>query len=62
MFHRYNNRYFLAEVWSGGDSVGRKLTRSRHERAIERELASISSKSEFAQSTYAIVEIAAAVR
>lgn len=62
VFHRYNNRYFLAEVWSGGDNVGRKLTRSRHERAIERELASIPSKSEFAQSTYAIVEIAAAVR
>jgi hypothetical protein len=62
VFHRYGERYFLAEVWSGSDSSGRQLLRSREERAIERELASISSKSETAKATYEIVEVVAALR
>jgi hypothetical protein len=62
VFHRYGQNYFLAEVWKGGDSFGKKLQRSRQERAIERELASIISKSELAQSTYEIVELVAVVR
>ena len=62
VFHRYGQRYFLAEVWSGGDSAGRKLFRSRQERAIERELAAIVSKAEFAGNTYETVELLAVVR
>ncbi len=62
MFHRYGERYFLAEVWSGANSTGRELTKSRQERAIERELASISSKRGVAQSTYELVEVVAALR
>jgi hypothetical protein len=62
VFHRYGERYFLAEVWSGADSTGRQLVKSRQERAIERELASIPSKSELAQSTYETVEIVAVLR
>jgi hypothetical protein len=59
VFHRYGQRYFLAEVWNGADKVGRQLMKSRDELAIERELASISSKSEMAQSCYETVEVLA---
>ena len=59
VFRRYADRYFLAEVWSAGDNSGRQLMKSKQERAIERELASVPSKSEWAQSGYQIVEIAA---
>jgi hypothetical protein len=59
VFRRYADRYFLAEVWSAGDTSGRQLMKSKQERAIERELASVPSKSEWAQSGYQIVEIAA---
>jgi hypothetical protein len=58
VFHRYGERYFLAEVWNG-DNIGRELAKSKQERAIERELAGIPSKSELAQSTYATVVVAA---
>lgn len=58
VFHRYGQRYFLAEVWKGGDSTGRQLLKSRQERAIERELASLSPKSESGQNLYEIVEVA----
>ncbi|MFN2514741.1 MAG: hypothetical protein ABR556_00880 [Pyrinomonadaceae bacterium] len=58
VFHRYGQRYFLAEVWKG-DSTGRQLLKSRQERAIERELASLSPKSESGQNLYEIVEVAA---
>ena len=56
VFHRYGERYFLAEVWTG-ESSGRQLLKSKQERAIEHELASIPSKSGSAQVTYERVEI-----
>ena len=59
VFHRYGDRYFLAEVWNGGDSTGLELLKSRQERALQHELASISPKSEPGQSLYEIVEVAA---
>jgi len=34
VFHRYGNQYFLAQVWSAGNSEGRELPRSRAEREI----------------------------
>ena len=61
VFHRYGHNYFLAEVWSG-ESTGRELTKSKQERAIERELASIPSKRELAQSTYETVVVIAVLR
>jgi hypothetical protein len=61
IFHRYGQNYFLAEVWSG-ESTGRQLLKSKHERAIERELASIPSKSDLAQSTYETIEVVAVLR
>ena len=59
VFRRYADQYFLAEVWSDGDTSGRELQKSKRERALQRELASIPSKGEWAQSGYEIVDIAA---
>jgi hypothetical protein len=61
VFHRYGQRNFLAQVWTGENS-GRALTKSKQERAVERELALIHSKSELAQSTYEIIEVVAMLR
>jgi len=61
VFHRYGQNYFLAEVWNG-ESTGRKILKSKHERAAERELASIPSKSDLAQSTYETIEVVAVPR
>ena len=58
VFHRYGQRYFLAEVWTGAGNTGRQLIKSRQERAIERELATIASKTELSESCYEIVEVA----
>jgi len=62
VFHRYGQRYFLAEVWNGTDATGRQLLQSQEERAIERELASISATNETAKNTYEIVEVVASLR
>ena len=50
VFHRYGQRYFLAEVWSG-DKAGRQLMKSRDELDFECEGADLSSKSEQARSS-----------
>ncbi len=62
VFHRYGERYFLAEVWSGGENTGRQLLKSKQEKNIEGQLAMIFSKSELAHSRYEVVEIVAMVR
>lgn len=62
VFHRYGQRYFLSEVWTAGERTGRQLQKSGEERAIEGQLAAISSKSELARSSYETVEIVAMVR
>ena len=62
VFHRYGQRYFLSEVWTQGERTGRQLLKSSAERAIEGQLAAISSKSELARSSYERVEIVAMVR
>jgi hypothetical protein len=61
VFHRYGQRYFLAEVWNGIDKAGRQLLKSSEERAIERELGNIA-KSESPKDTYETIEIVAALR
>ena len=61
VFHRYGERYFLAEVWTGAGDEGRQLMKSRQERAIEKEhsrLAKLSGQSP--RPTYETVEIAIA--
>jgi len=37
VFHRYGNTYFLYEVWTGGEYIGRELPISRAERVVRRE-------------------------
>lgn len=61
VFHRYGQSYFLAEVWDG-QSTGRQIVKSRQERAIERELASIPSRSELARNTCETIEVVAVLR
>ncbi len=62
VFHRYGQNYFLSEVWSGGESTGRQLLKSKQERTMESQLAAISSKSELAVNNYETIEIVAMVR
>ena len=58
VFHRYGNRYFLAEIWSPGERQGQKLKKSQEERSIENEMAIISSKTDTVARTFERVEIA----
>jgi len=63
VFHRYGQRYFLAEVWNGEGRTGRKLAPCRQERAIQKELSSIASMSNKpAQRAYETVEVVATVQ
>ena|SRR5688572_19915976 len=56
VFHRYGQRYFLAEVWGAGDSNGRRVTESSEERAIRREFGKL------AQNSFERVELLAKLR
>ena len=56
VFHKYGQRYFLAEVWAGGLSEGRQLLESRDERAIRHEF------DRLARNTYETVELLATLR
>lgn len=56
VFHRYGDRYFLAQVWTSKDN-GRELLMSRQERAIQKELSRIAA-SKPASRAYETVEIA----
>lgn len=58
VFHRYGQRYFLAEIWSG-DDFGQKLMPSKNERSLRLELGSKTSKSDVAKNTYETVEVVA---
>jgi len=64
VFHRYGERYFLAEVWNGVDNTGRQLTKSQEERAIANELmlASAKENAHAANAIYEIVEVTALLR
>lgn len=46
VFHRYGNTYFLYEIWTPGENVGRELPTSRAERRLERESAKTNTKPE----------------
>ncbi len=61
VFHRYGQRYFLAEVWSGAGEPGRELMKCKQERAIEKENAQIARHGGPA-ATYERVEVVAALR
>ena len=62
VFHRYGERYFLAEVWNGADNTGRQLRQSQEERAAAGELTLASANnhaSPATQPTYETVEVLA---
>ena len=56
IFHRYGQRYFLAEVWNGADKTGRQLAKSREESAIESEFKQLASANENAHAPNAVYE------
>lgn len=64
VFHRYGERYFLAEVWNGVDNTGRRLMKSQEESAIANELmlASAKENAHAPSATYEIVEVLALLR
>lgn len=62
VFHRYGERYFLAQVWSGADNTGRQLLKSQEERALEQELGSIAATGGSAPTAFEIVEVVAVLR
>ena len=62
VFHRYGQRYFLSEIWTPGERTGRQLQKSSEERALENQIAAVSSKGKLAQSSYERIEVLAMVR
>lgn len=46
VFHRYENQYFLSQVWTSGRSYGRELFKSGQERSLERQMAKNGSESQ----------------
>ena len=61
VFHRYGQKYFLAEVYSGED-FGRRLRQCKMERIVRQEVESIGSKSDPVNGRYEIVEVVALVQ
>jgi hypothetical protein len=63
VFHRYGERYFLAEVWNGANT-GRRLAQSQEESAIESEftLASARENAHAPGAVYETVEVLATLR
>jgi len=39
LFHRYNDTYFLFQIWEPGSNNGSQILKSRTERSIERDMA-----------------------
>ncbi len=37
VFHRYGNRYFLAQIWMAGNNAGHELPQSRREVEVARD-------------------------
>ena len=42
VFHRYGNQYFLSEVWTAGSTNGRRLTKSKAEAQLQREISRVA--------------------
>jgi hypothetical protein len=58
VFHRYGNRYFLAEIWTGAGAQGRVFMKSRQEKAIEKESNRVAQLSHRAPESYETVAVA----
>ncbi len=46
VFNRYGSHYFLSQVWTSGQEIGRELYKGKQERSLEMELAKINQKPE----------------
>ena len=57
VFHRYGSSYFLSQVWFDGN--GRQLSRTKQERAAERELKAIAAYHGDTKPVYEVVELIA---
>ena len=44
VFRQYGDRYFLSQIWTAEDNLGRELLKSHRERAREREMARDTTK------------------
>src|SRR2546423_12125096 len=62
VFHRYGSTYFLAQAWMSGDSAGCELSKTKQERALERELGKIAAYHGDTTPLYEVVEVIATVR
>ena len=62
VFHRYGSTYFLAQAWMSGDSTGCEVSKTKQERALERELGKIAAYHGDSRPLYEVVEIIATVR
>jgi hypothetical protein len=61
VFHRYGGQSFLSEMWAG-EATGKIFAKSKQQRAIEREMATLAAKTDFASSGYYIVEVVAVLK
>ena len=62
VFHRYGSTYFLAQAWMSGDSTGCEVSKTKQERALERELGKIAAYHGDTRPLYEVVEVIAMVR
>jgi hypothetical protein len=62
VFHRYGSTYFLSQVWMAGESSGRELSKTKQERAMQRELKTIAAYHGDRKPLYEIVEVIAMAR
>ena len=46
VFNRYGSHYFLSQVWTSGQEIGRELYKGKQERSLEMELAKNNQKPE----------------
>jgi len=46
VFKRYGSHYFLSQVWTSGQDIGRELYKGKQERSLEMELAKNNEKPE----------------
>lgn len=58
VFHRYGEKYFLAEVWKSGENSGVRLQTSRAERSLKSEMAKNASSDQTAKNTVETVVVA----
>jgi len=49
IFQKYDDQYFLTQVWTGGGDSGRELAESSRERTLRRDLAKNAKKNKVAQ-------------